>query len=222
MKPLTFLCIFFCLVISANAQPNLFPLYSSGVTSGGTGDQTNIGNAQLKLEATSSYIRVPHISADGSVSVVYNYQSGKDAYWGEESDAGTYWFRGRNFVVKNGAFLVQSGSVGIGNNNPSAPLHIGATQGSAGTPYAGTTLLKIFQPFNTSILSASIDIGLSQPHGRITGIGNSGDNTLGQLALSTMQAGTVTEVMRLNQYGNVLIGKTSQTNTGNKFFVHIY
>jgi len=37
---------------------------------------------------------------------VYNYENGKDVYWGEINDAGTYWFRGRNIIVQNGKVCI--------------------------------------------------------------------------------------------------------------------
>jgi|GEM_PF-6258160 hypothetical protein len=60
------------------------------------------------------------------------------------------------------------GNVAIGNAQPSALLHIGAYEGYGGSPFSSTTLLKVYQPFNSTIQSASIDIGMSQPHARIT------------------------------------------------------
>jgi len=102
-----------------------------------------------------------------------------------------------------------SGNVGIGTSSPSALLHIGAMEGYGGTPYASSTLLKVYQPFNSSIQSASIDLGMCQPHARITGIGSYAWNSSGQMAFSTMQDAGVTEVMRLDQHGNVGIGTTT-------------
>ncbi|WP_315819045.1 hypothetical protein [Paraflavitalea speifideaquila] len=75
-----------------------------------------------------------------------------------------------------------NGRLGIGNTSPSSLVNIGATEGEAGTAYESSTLLKVYQPFNSSITSASIDIGMCQPHARITGIGNTVDNGIGQLA----------------------------------------
>src|SRR5258706_11735174 len=104
---------FFLVVASfwANGQTNLYPLYSSGTYSGGTGDFTNITGSQLKLQSSPGYIRIPHVSADGGVSTVYNYETGKYVYWGEPGDAGQYLFRGRNVVVTEG-------KVGIGTASP--------------------------------------------------------------------------------------------------------
>lgn len=81
-------------------QENRFPLYSSGAYNGAvSGDHTNVANAQLKLESTSGYIRVPHVSAHASTSAVYNYQTTKNVYWGEPLDQGSYIFRGRNVAI---------------------------------------------------------------------------------------------------------------------------
>lgn len=85
-------------------------LHTYGEYSGGSGDYTNITGAQLKIQAASTgsgYWRIPSISSDTAISGVYNYQTGKDVYWGEPSDTGKYRFRGRNLIVENG-------NVGIG------------------------------------------------------------------------------------------------------------
>ena len=176
------------------AQTNNFPLYSSGAATGGNGDYTNITNPQLKLQATTNYLRLAHLSAHPSISTVYNYETNKDIYWGEPGDGGNYFFRGRNFIVNTGV------------------VYIGTTDGLPGSPYSSSTLLKVFQPFNTTLTSASIDIGLSQPHGRITGIGNSADNSLGQMAFSTLRHGVNTEAMRIDVDGNIGIGTTTPGN----------
>jgi len=79
---------FISLAFLSQAQTNNFPLYSNGAYAGGSGDFTNITSAQLKLQSNTWYIRVPHLSNHASVSTVYNYETGKNAYWGEPSDAG--------------------------------------------------------------------------------------------------------------------------------------
>ncbi|MEO0404815.1 MAG: hypothetical protein AAF193_08090, partial [Bacteroidota bacterium] len=43
-----------------------------GAYSGGSGDYTNVLNGQLKLVATSGFIRVPHVSNNSGISTVYN------------------------------------------------------------------------------------------------------------------------------------------------------
>ena len=101
--------------------------------------------------------------------------------------------------------ITQDGNVGVGTALPSALLHVGATEGVAGTAYSSSTLLKIYQPFNSTIQSASIDMGLAQAHCRITGIGNYGDNSVGQMTISTMKHGTMTEAIRVDANGGVAI-----------------
>jgi hypothetical protein len=93
------------------AQTNSFPLYSNGTYTGGSGDFTNITNAQLKLQAGTGFIRIPHISAASGTSTIYNYESGKTVYWGESTDAGQYFFRGRDFILSEG-------KLGIGISTP--------------------------------------------------------------------------------------------------------
>jgi hypothetical protein len=107
--------------ILVKAQTNNFPLYSYGSYSGGTGDYTDISNAQLRLQSTSgTYIRVPFVSSHGTVSTVFNFESGKHVFWGEPADAGTYWFRGRSLNVEQGNLLIPNGSIGLGTVSPSA------------------------------------------------------------------------------------------------------
>ncbi len=137
------------LAASAKAQTNSFPLYSSGAYSGGTGDNTNVSTPQLKLQSTSGYIRVTHLSASASISAVYNYETGKDAYWGEVADVGNYWFRGRNL-------LVQGGKVGINVATPQYQLDAAGQVGCNAFiltnkyPGSSTSDLSLTGYFNTS------------------------------------------------------------------------
>lgn len=105
--------------------------------------------------------------------------------------------------------ITQDGFLGIGNPYPTVPLHVGAADGWGGSPYASSTLLKIYQPFNTSITSASIDLGLATTHARVTGMGDQSDNSLGQMAFSTLKHGVITEAMRIDINGNIGIGTTT-------------
>jgi hypothetical protein len=115
----------------AKSQTNSFPLYSSGAYSGGTtSDLTNVTNAQLKLQSTSGYIRIPHLSAHATTSTIYNFEVGKNIYWGEDSDGGAYIFRGRNF--------------GIGTGSPQAKLHVL-------TPFSNISLFETTSTGNSAI-----------------------------------------------------------------------
>ena len=80
------------------AQTNNFPLYSSGAATGGNGDYTNITNPQLKLQATTNYLRLAHLSAHPSISTVYNYETNKDIYWGEPGDEGIIFSGGETLL----------------------------------------------------------------------------------------------------------------------------
>ncbi len=147
------------LAFYTNGQTNTFPLYSSGAASGGSGDYTNVTNGQLKLQATSGYIRAQHISADAGVSAVFNFQTGKTVYWGETTDAGQYQFRGRDFILVNGKLgigtsspaykldvngpinstggFLTSGNVGIGVTTPSGALHVNGVNANGWTYLSG-------------------------------------------------------------------------------------
>lgn len=117
-------------------MPAMAQLVGTSVYAGGTGDMTNVTNAQLKLQSTpTGYIRVPHLSADPATSAVYNYETGKDVYWGEATDAGNYWFRGRNLMVPQG-------KVGINYSTPQWPLdvagHVGCDDLVISNKYSGS------------------------------------------------------------------------------------
>jgi hypothetical protein len=112
---------FFWLTILSTSTFAQFPIVSSGDYTGGSGDNTNVTNPHLKLQGVTGYARVVHLSpASTPVSTVYNYQGGKDVYWGEDTDGGKYLFRGRDVNMSRG--LTVYGTVGIGINNlPSTP-----------------------------------------------------------------------------------------------------
>lgn len=100
------------------SQTNNFPLYSSGNYSNGTNsDNTDVTSPQLKLQSTVGFIRATHVSSSPTISIVHNYQTGKDVYWGEPSDIGRYFFRGRDIVV-------EEGRLGIGTTTPTAKFEI--------------------------------------------------------------------------------------------------
>lgn len=76
----------------------------ASVFAGGSGDYTNITGAQIKLVDTGSFgIRIPHISGHATWSTFYNYETGKSVFWGEDTDTGTYYFRGRDVNIGNDA-----------------------------------------------------------------------------------------------------------------------
>ncbi len=111
MKYIFIIAILF-VSLTSYAQTNNFPLYSSGDYLGGSlPDATDIVSPQLKLQSVSGYVRIAHKSASSNVSAVYNFETGKNAYWGEPSDVGQYLFRGRDLII-------QQGKLGIGTTSP--------------------------------------------------------------------------------------------------------
>lgn len=115
MKKYCFLlCLGLGILLNANAQ-NYFPLYSSGNYTGGSGDYTNISNAQLELQSPNGYVRVAHISNNAIISAVYNFQTGKNVYWGEPSDLGKYVFRGRDLLFQTD--VIGEGDYSDGNGD---------------------------------------------------------------------------------------------------------
>src|SRR5215831_6638575 len=78
---------------------------------GGSGDFTNVINPQLKMQSPGSYIRVAHLSAHSTISSVYNFEAGKNAYWGEDGDGGTYFFRGRDFNISKNLWVAGGATI---------------------------------------------------------------------------------------------------------------
>jgi hypothetical protein len=166
----------------SHAQTNLFPLHSSGMYSGPTvGDYTGITNAQLKLQATSGYIRVPHLSENAVISAVYNFETGKNVYWGEPNDAGLYVFRGRNTVI-------EQGKLGIGTTSPEERLELKSE----------TPVLSLHSPGQ-----ATFKIGVEGGLFKIASMDNGFGGHIGSFASNDVQ------VLTMTSSSNVGIGTTS-------------
>lgn len=155
-KTILTLSILIGVSVASFGQTNLFPLYSNGAWSGGGGDFTGITNPQLKLQSnglSTSYVRAVHLSNHSTVSTVFNFQTGKDVYWGEPSDNGKYIFRGRDMVVLDGKTGIGTaypthkldvvGNMAIYNNDLYLRTGIDINHGlgwyGPGKPFAGTT-----------------------------------------------------------------------------------
>jgi len=80
------------------------------------GDYTGITTPAYKVDVASGYWRVVYKSAHSVNSGVYNYETGKNVYWGEPSDTGGYYFRGRTLYIteSNGTdrVVIHAGNVG--------------------------------------------------------------------------------------------------------------
>lgn len=198
LKVFLLLPIVFMIAYSASAQFNSFPLYSSGSYSGGSGDHTDIANAQLKLQSTlGTYIRISHVSSNPNVSAVYNFENGKNVYWGEQDDQGTYLFRGRNFVVENGRF-------GVGTSSPRGKFDVDGSGDIYLTDEVNSgTTQSLFLPGHIYISPyASSNISYLQAR-RFNNLGTT------SLRLRTYNDGSLTEAMHIEGNGNVGIGTTS-------------
>ena len=79
------------------------PVFTSSY-SGTSTDYTGISNPSYKIAPTSGYWRAVYLSNNATVSGVYNYETGKNVYWGEPTDTGGYYFRGRSlyYTESNG------------------------------------------------------------------------------------------------------------------------
>ena len=86
---------------------------------GGTGDYTNMTSYSFKVSPSSGYWRIPFLSNDASISGVFNFETGKNVYWGEPSDTGIYYFRGRtmNIQALSGTSATFSSTVTVNGGN---------------------------------------------------------------------------------------------------------
>lgn len=103
--------------------------------SGSGGDYTGVSNPSFKIQPASGYWRIPHISNHASVSGVYNYETGKNVYWGEPSDTGGYYFRGKTLYSNDNA-VWHAGNLTNLNQLTNGPGYItssGSISGSAGS-----------------------------------------------------------------------------------------
>jgi hypothetical protein len=94
------------------------------------GDYTGITNPAYKVDVTSGYWRVVYKGGHSSVSGVYNFESGKNVYWGEPTDTGDYIFRGRTmkWAASNGTEYIL---LHANNYNSYSPTLTGS--GASGT-----------------------------------------------------------------------------------------
>ena len=71
-----------------------------GGTGASTGDNTAMTGNALTISDTT-FPRFIHKSGDGATSAQYNFETGKNVFWGESNDTGLYAFRGRNVQIQN-------------------------------------------------------------------------------------------------------------------------
>jgi len=103
----------------------------SGTTGTGTGDFTNISSSPIKISTASNIWRIPHISTSATQSGVYNYETGKHVYWGEPTDTGDYYFRGRTLKVDAGTIYVVIHTGNLSSITTTGTITSGTWQGTA-------------------------------------------------------------------------------------------
>lgn len=133
--------------------------------SGGSADYSSGTNMSLYIENSSGgYPRIFHKSGSSSVASVTNCESGKDMYWGEPTDTGTYYFRGRKMSIgglspiSDATLTVDGGDMMVHGANNSAgvsDLLSGYTRGDYGVFYstANTIYFRIASSYVSYIAS---------------------------------------------------------------------
>jgi len=79
------------------------PIFTASYSNGTAPDYTDISNPAYKVQVSSGYWRVVYKGAHATVSGVYNFETGKNVYWGEPTDTGDYIFRGKTLKWANSA-----------------------------------------------------------------------------------------------------------------------
>ena len=76
--------------------------FNSVYATGSSDDYTDITTPPIKIAVASGtgYWRIPFLSNSSSISGVFNFETGKDVYWGEPTDTGIYYFRGRSMNIQ--------------------------------------------------------------------------------------------------------------------------
>jgi hypothetical protein len=98
----------------------------------------------IRITGTSGtsddYWRIPFLSNSSTISGVFNFQTGKSVYWGEPSDTGTYFFRGRGINVQGltGTSATFSGNVGTGGASATYPLTVYNASNGTTAAFGGT------------------------------------------------------------------------------------
>ena len=162
--------------------------FNAVATTNGTGDWTNASTYTYKINPSSSYWRIAHLSAHSTVSGVYTYQTGKSVYWGEDSDTGDYSFRGR--TLKSGSNTVwHAGNLTNLNQLTNGPGYI--------TSYTETDTLASVTARGASTSTNSIFSGGLQSRKNQT------DNNYTTAALWTESFGNTTTGIAFHISGNV-------------------
>lgn len=164
---------------------------TASTVNGSLADRTNSSNNPLTLYDTSGGpMRVIHISTSLTESTAYNYENGKNIYWGEEFDTGMYAFRGR--------FVAIQSNLGIGHSNPTTLLHMNSN---------GSNIVKLTNTSNTF----GVYFGLEE-----ASTNNGGGGLMWNASNAHLKFGTNNvERARIQSTGKFTIGSVSPLSTQN-------
>jgi hypothetical protein len=165
---------------------------TASTVSGSLADRTDSYNNPLTLYDTSGGpLRIIHISTNSIEAATYNFENGKNVYWGEEYDTGVYSFRGRVVAIQS--------NLSIGHSNPHTLLHMQSNS---------SNIIKFTNDSNVTGVYAGIENAA---------VSNGGGGLLWNASNAHLKFGTNNlERFRLLSTGKLIIGSVSSSNTENQ------
>ncbi len=205
--------------------------YFSGIkaqwtTSGTNIYNTNTGNVGIGTNTPNNKFQIGSNTTFSGNDLVICNSNGALAIYNDITETFLYGTKDISIRPGNGQMAIyakSNGNVGIGTTAPAEKLHVSGNSIITGTIKAGTNSGTITQttnyPYSTTIETGAdagqILINAGSTTGYVSKISISGRNNGTGIQLFTRS----NEIMRVNDEGNVLIGKTTQSNNTYKLDV---